>query len=426
MSYEKAMTALMNYAGMSSADASKRLDYAKLLSDHFAEINTSGDNTLQQGELGEYLKAAEEQGEITHAKAVGIWEGHNVGELTNLWKTTYEQWLKKSSKKEVSDPNNLFEPMALPDKITTYDQFKSAVKLYSDKKDTAYQLWESSVKPLGIDLDTYTKYLNASDSDGNGSIKQDELGQTLTNEIYHGQLSLEQARAIWQTIWNSGRSQSYDKWAAKHGYRDGFSMEEALELNDNPDRYNVGDTTVSRADYEEEYVDRGLTVPRIGGVYSLQSGYYPSQKLYSEWKDVLEELNVDPGDVWGNNMNVTLEQMAEYYTPEQFREELLNRRENQWWVDLGFEEATNYAVEELHYAWQENPDYPGESFEEYMNRPENWMWMQQIAQNEPTGEWSWLTGSGPRTYSGTGTKAQRRGEGLYVDRAMRDIRTRKA
>jgi len=429
MSYDRAMTALVNYAGMSTADASKRLDYAKLMNEHFDEINTSGDSELQQGELGEYLSAAESRGDITHEKAVGIWEGHNVGELTNTWKTTYEQWLKKSKKEvaaSVAAPDGLFKPMALPDKIASYDQFSKNVKLHSDKKETAYQLWESTVKPLGIDLDTYTKYINASDTDGNGSIKQDELGVTLTNAIQKGELSGNQADAIWYTIWNGGRSKTYAKWAASHitkGEEYSSNLDYWNDLNDNPDRYNVGDTTVSRQEYEQEYISRGLAIPRTGGTYDLQP-WYPD--LMGKWGSVLDELGISANDVWENGMNVTLDQLdSTGITPEEFKQEIEQRRQDKWWIDLGFEEAPTYAVEELYYGWQENPDYPGETFEEYMNRPENWQWMQQIAQDESEyagGEWDRFTGSGPRSYSGTGTKAQRRGEALYVNRVIKDRR----
>ena len=201
------------------------------------------------------------------------------------------------------------------------------------------------------------------------------------------------------------------------------SLEELLELNENPDRYDVGDTTVTAAEILAETLDRGQQITRVGETYQLIPGEYPSRKLYGEWLPVLNELGIDPGDVWENGQNVTLSQMSQYYTPEEYRERIEYMRQNRWWIDLGFEEEPAYAANELYLGWQENPDYPGQSFEEYLNTPESQSWLQQLAQTQSEtagGEWDRFTGGTARTYRGTGQKARRSGEALYVSRAMRD------
>ncbi|MBQ6398196.1 MAG: hypothetical protein IJI06_08640 [Oscillospiraceae bacterium] len=56
--------------------------------------------------------------------------------------------------------------------------------------------------------------INAADAagDGNGSVKQDEMGAQLVRKINSGELSYEQAEAIWHTIWSGSRSKTFYKW----------------------------------------------------------------------------------------------------------------------------------------------------------------------------------------------------------------------
>lgn len=383
-----------------------------------AEMNTDGNSNVTQEEAGKYLQDQVNAGNLTDEQADALWKV--VGPT---WKKTYGQWQGNDTG---STTTQAIRPAATPEsvKITTYDQFKSEAHIYSDKRETAYNLWESTVKPLGIDLDRYTQYINVSDVNDNGSVTQEELGATLTSAINRGELNGDQAEAIWHTLWNGGRSKTYASWAAKNATRGGMpSQEELLELNENPDRYDVGDTTVTAAEILAETLDRGQTITRVGETYTLIPGEYPSRKLYGEWLPVLNELGIDPGDVWENGQNVTLSQMSQYYTPEEYRERIEYMRQNRWWIDLGFEEEPTYAANELYLGWQENPDYPGQSFEEYLNTPESQSWLQQLAQTQSEaagGEWDRFTGGAARTYTGTGRKARRSGEALYVSRAMRD------
>lgn len=396
------------------------------------DMDVDGNGKYRQDEVGPYLTEQIRSGNMTEEQAQAVW-----ATVDSSWTKTYGEWAAKNTDTEetaaavaatattqtvASTPRPTATPAST--KITTYDQFKSAAHIYSDKRETAYNLWESSVQPLGIDLDRYTQYINVSDVNDNGSVTQEELGATLTEAINRGELNGDQAEAIWHTLWNGGRSKTYASWAAKNATRGGMpSQEELLELNENPDRYDVGDTTVTAAEILAETLDRGQQITRVGETYQLIPGEYPSRKLYGEWLPVLNELGIDPGDVWENGQNVTLSQMSQYYTPEEYRERIEYMRQNRWWIDLGFEEEPTYAANELYLGWQENPDYPGQSFEEYLNTPESQSWLQQLAQTQSEaagGEWDRFTGGTSRTYRGTGQKARRSGEALYVSRAMRD------
>ena len=388
------------------------------------EMDADGNGSLKQDEVGMYLNEQVKARKMTEEQASAVWATAGPS-----WKKTYSEWNGKPASTEepaAAATTQTVRPAPTPEsvKITTYDQFKSAAHIYSDKRETAYNLWESSVQPLGIDLDRYTQYINVSDVNDNGSVTQEEMGATLTEAINRGELNGDQAEAIWHTLWNGGRSKTYASWAAKNATRGGMpSQEELLELNDNPDRYDVGDTTVTAAEILAETLDRGQQITRVGETYQLIPGEYPSRKLYGEWLPVLNELGIDPGDVWENGQNVTLSQMSQYYTPEEYRERIEYMRQNRWWIDLGFEEEPAYAANELYLGWQENPDYPGQTFEEYLNTPESQSWLQQLAQMQSEaagGEWDRFTGGTARTYRGTGQKARRSGEALYVSRAMRD------
>lgn len=70
------------------------------------------------------------------------------------------------------------------------------------------------MKPLGVSLDSYVKIINAADAagDGNGSVKQDEMGMQLVQKINRRELTYEQAEAIWHTIWSGARSKTFYKW----------------------------------------------------------------------------------------------------------------------------------------------------------------------------------------------------------------------
>ena len=332
-------------------------EYAKILK----AANADGNSNVTQAELSEYLKAQLEAGSLTKDQADALWDAQG-------WKKTYDQYTGAEKKTETPAPAATTEPVTTPKpkakleatnpedakqsngkKITTYDEFKKNVKLYSDKKDTAYQLWESTVRPLGIDLDTYTRLLNDSDTNGNNSVTQDELGETLTKAIRNKEISDGQASAIWYTLWNGGRSKTYDSWAAKHGYRDmtNESWMELQEINEaRGDNYILEGTPVTQEEYDEDYLSRGYYPNRTGEVRTLE-----------EWD------------------------------PMRDRNEALDN------AFLYFGEGNSAAPElfdEAFIDWYENPDYEGQTFENYLNN------------------YGDMTPAARRIFSGTGQKAVRR------------------
>lgn len=332
-------------------------EYAKILK----AANADGNSNVTQAELSEYLKAQLEAGSLTKDQADALWDAQG-------WKKTYDQYTGAEKKTETPAPAATTEPVSTPapkakleatnpedakqssgKKITTYDEFKKNVKLYSDKKDTAYQLWESTVRPLGIDLDTYTRLLNESDTNGNNSVTQDELGETLTKAIRNKEISDGQASAIWYTLWNGGRSKTYDSWAAKHGYRDitNESWMELQEINEaRGDNYILEGTPVTQEEYDEDYLSRGYFPNRTGEVRVLE-----------EW---------DPtGD----------------------RDRALDN------AFMYFGEGNSAApelFEEAFIDWYENPDYEGQTFDNYLSN------------------YGDMTPAARRIFSGTGQKAVRR------------------
>ena len=332
-------------------------EYAKILK----AANADGNSNVTQAELSEYLKAQLEAGSLTKDQADALWDAQG-------WKKTYDQYTGAEKKTETPAPAATTEPVSTPapkakleatnledakqssgKKITTYEDFKKSVKLYSDKKDTAYQLWESTVRPLGIDLDTYTRLLNESDTNGNNSVTQDELGETLTKAIRNKEISDGQASAIWYTLWNGGRSKTYDSWAAKHGYRDmtNESWMELQEVNEaRGDNYILEGTPVTQEEYDEDYLSRGYYPNRTGEVRTLE-----------EWD------------------------------PTRDRNEALDN------AFMYFGEGNSAAPElfdEAFIDWYENPDYEGQTFENYLNN------------------YGDMTPAARRIFSGTGQKAVRR------------------
>lgn len=79
-------------------------------------------------------------------------------------------------------------------------------------KEAAYSVWETQLKPAGISLDRFTELLDSADSDGNGSLKQDEMGFALMNAMQSGELSFDQCDAIWRVQWNGTKSKTFAKW----------------------------------------------------------------------------------------------------------------------------------------------------------------------------------------------------------------------
>ena len=93
----------------------------------------------------------------------------------------------------------------------------SRVPIYGRNLEKAHNLYESTVKPLGVDQDTYTQILRDANTDGSGTVKQDELGAYLNKAIDEETLTEEQADAIWHSVYNQSGSTSFLNWRKKAG-----------------------------------------------------------------------------------------------------------------------------------------------------------------------------------------------------------------
>ena len=131
------------------------------------------------------------------------------------------------------------------------------------------------------------------------------------------------------------------------------SWEEMLELNENPDRYNVGDQTTSIADNYNPN----------GPVYHFED-YIPAMteeeaREEANWQTTTQNVQIFPDEVGENS--------------------------------IAHDIATEY-----YFAYLNNPDYAGQTYEDWLNNHRDFT----------------MTPAGGRTYSGTGQKAERRGAGL--------------
>ena len=165
----------------------------------------NGNGSYAQDEVGAALMSALEDGNITEAQADAIWRSKWHGENSR----SFSDWRSKSSKSS-SAPAGKAETSASD---SDYDSFKENVPLYKTAaKEAAYSVWETQLKPAGISLDRFTELLNSADSDGNGSLKQDEMGFALMNAMQSGELSFDQCDAIWRVQWNGAKSKTFAKW----------------------------------------------------------------------------------------------------------------------------------------------------------------------------------------------------------------------
>ncbi len=228
------------YAEMIRPTGLAQKTFEQLLAD--AEAHGDGNGSLKQDELGAELTAALDRGDITKEQADAVWASRG-------WKADHDLdwWMGGKGKTSGTEKAEATpEPSAAPTaeapkpparmtstrtitapvtpaassapklqetaKVTDFESFKKTAPVYHEKLETAYALWQSTVEPLGIGLDQYTGYLKASDTDHNNSVKQDELGVTLYTAIQRGELDMDQASAIWRTLWNGGRSKTFEKW----------------------------------------------------------------------------------------------------------------------------------------------------------------------------------------------------------------------
>lgn len=96
---------------------------------------------------------------------------------------------------------------------TTVGEFRPdwKIKTYQSKAERTYL---EKVYPHDVSWSVYQSALSAMDTDENGSVKQDEAGPYLRNEMESGRLTEEQAEAIWSAA-TSGKKTLAD-WIAKN------------------------------------------------------------------------------------------------------------------------------------------------------------------------------------------------------------------
>lgn len=163
-----------------------------------ADADTDGSG-LSQVELSTELTNAIARGDITEAQAEAIWNAKYDKKTFAQGKESAAK-AKAEAEKEAADPD--------------YAQFKTDAPVYSTKTEATYNAWKETVKPLGVSMDTYISILNAANTDGNTTVKQDEMGDYLVKAIRRGELTEAQADAIWRTHWNS--KNTFAAWRKKH------------------------------------------------------------------------------------------------------------------------------------------------------------------------------------------------------------------
>ena len=158
------------------------------------------------------------------------------------------------------------------------------------------------------------------------------------------------AGAIWYTLWNDRRSKTYASWAARNGYRDSGTHEAWLNLQEineaRGDNYIFEGAPVTQEEYDQDYLSRGYYPTRTGEVRVLE-----------EW-DPMRDRNeaLDNAFMYFGEGNSA--------APELFEEAFID--------------------------WYENPDYEGQTFDNYLSN------------------YGDMTPAARRIFSGTGQKAVRR------------------
>ena len=189
-------------------------------------VHGDGNGSVKQDELGAALMAALEDGKITEEQATTVWNSKG-------WKKTFDDWRGKSGGSKTSTPaastgstgstpkkSNAvpFTPSAAPAATakpagaSSYDDFKKVPVYDSTAKQAMYGIWETQLQPSGMSLDRFMEILTNADTDGNDSIKQDEMGVALMTSLQSGELTFDQCDAIWRTQWNKARSKTFAKW----------------------------------------------------------------------------------------------------------------------------------------------------------------------------------------------------------------------
>ena len=195
--------------------------YEKILAD--ADARGDGNGSVKQDELGAELVAALERKEITEEQAAAIW----LSKWNSGKSTTFDQWRSKNSgKPEATTPTVTTAPKATTTttpKATTaakpsaedpQKQFIDSAPLYGkSRREAAYNVWNDHIRQSGMTLHRYEEILRKADTDGNGSLKQDELGKALRQAMADGELTQDQANRIWNI---NGWKKSFPSWSKKH------------------------------------------------------------------------------------------------------------------------------------------------------------------------------------------------------------------
>lgn len=207
--------------GLAKATFEKILDDAD-------QVHGDSNGKYKQDEVGAALVAALEDGTITEEQAAAIWKTQWSKENNK----TFDEWRsggKKSDSAETPAASTAgtstaskrvaFTPTAAPAATSapaatgarSYDDFKKVPVYDSTAKQAMYGIWETQLQS-SMSLDRFMEILTTADTDGNDSLKQDEMGVALMTSLQSGELTFDQCDAIWRTQWNKARSKTFAKW----------------------------------------------------------------------------------------------------------------------------------------------------------------------------------------------------------------------
>ncbi|MBQ0166876.1 MAG: DEAD/DEAH box helicase family protein [Treponema sp.] len=209
---DKAYSEYIQPSGMSQKDYQAILDDADT-------VHGDSNGKYKQDEVGAALVAALEDGRITEEQANAVWRSKWHADNNK----TFEEWRNGGKKSETAaSSQKLTEvqftpaakaPAAAPvSNAKSYDDFKKVPVYDTPAKQTMYGIWETQLQPSGMSLDRFIEILNNADTDGNDSIKQDEMGVALMTSMQSGELTFEQCDAIWRAQWNKAKSKTFAKW----------------------------------------------------------------------------------------------------------------------------------------------------------------------------------------------------------------------
>lgn len=210
---DKAYSEYIKPSGLSQKDYQAILDEADT-------VHGDSNGKYKQDEVGAALVAALEDGKITEEQANAVWRSKWHADNNK----TFEEWRTggKKSESTAAPAQKLTEvqftpaskaPAAAPvSNAKSYDDFKKVPVYDTLAKQTMYGLWESQLQQSGMSLDRFIEILNNADTDGNDSIKQDEMGVALMTSMQSGELTFEQCDAIWRAQWNKAKSKTFAKW----------------------------------------------------------------------------------------------------------------------------------------------------------------------------------------------------------------------